>query len=206
MRGRFLAVLAVLAFLLLQGQSTSSRRLSMIDALLNGGSNGQVWTKDSAEVARGKWATSSGGSDPWTTVVLGADHTNTTTTPTTVPTLSFPVAANTQYAVECFLSVSAAATTTGVQITVTGPASPTAVTITRDYSTTATAAGRLSLSALGALNATASAGTAASIDMITMILRNGANAGTLGLQLDSEVAASAVTIRQGSHCRSRVLP
>lgn len=59
------------------------------------------------------WVTASGGSDPWTNVILGADFTTTSTTHQNVTGLAFTPAANTRYFVEAYLLLQTAAGATG---------------------------------------------------------------------------------------------
>jgi hypothetical protein len=141
----------------------------------------------------------------WNIDYLAADHTNSTVTPTTIPDISIAVAANLDYVIECRFLTSAAAATTGVQITTVGPASPADVAVTRVYPTSATAVGMLSTAAFGALNATASQGNVQQTEEIVIVLRNGANAGAVTFQLDSEVATSLTTVHDGSFCQWRQL-
>lgn len=151
--------------------------------------------------------TASGGSDPWTYTTLTANHSNSTTTPTAIPTLAAVMSsATTRYAVECSVVTDAAATTTGVQITtvLTGTA-PSLYTGRRTYCTTATALGALLQAGAAAWNATASAGAARCIEEWAFIATTGAGSVTLSFQLDSEVAASATTVYAGSYCRTRSL-
>lgn len=137
---------------------------------------------------------------------LSADHSNSTTTPTTIPTLSAVMVASSTYAVECLFVTSAAATTTGVQITTTvSGTTPTTLTGRRTYCTTATAVGNLLQNAVGALNATASAGTARCVESLNFIVLTAGGTATLGFQLDSEVATSNTTVHAGSHCRTRLI-
>ncbi len=140
------------------------------------------------------------GSDPWTRVVTTGDTANSTTTPTAVTGLTLAVAASTNYVVRCQLVTSAAAATTGVQLTLTGPASPTALTWTRRSCSSTTAIRAFQSNSYNADAATASAGTTRCIDEVLVTLRNGSNAGTLGFNLASEVAASAATVHIGSWC------
>lgn len=145
-------------------------------------------------------STPSGGSDPWTRVVTVGSHTNSTVTPTAVPTLLVPVAASTNYVMRCQLVTSAAAATTGVQLALTGPASPTELTWTRASCASAVTTRDNQSNAYNVDAATASAGTTRCIELVSIILRNGVTAGNVGFTLQSEIAASVTTVHVGSWC------
>ncbi len=134
------------------------------------------------------------------TVRATADTTNTSATvPVDVAGLGIAVAASTNYSVRWELTCDAAAATTGIQLAVNGPVSPTAVTITIDSSASAHIKTFFSTNAYETFHAmTASAGATRAIYTIHVVLRNGTTAGTLIPRLRSEVANSAVNCRIGS--------
>jgi len=144
--------------------------------------------------------TPSGGSDPWVRVATSADHSNSTVTPSAVPALVLAVAASTRYLIRCQLVTSSAAATTGVQLALTGPASPTALTWMRRSCAAATTIRNNQSNAYNNDAATASAGATRCIEEVHITLRNGANAGNVGFTLQSEIAASNTTVHIGSMC------
>lgn len=138
--------------------------------------------------------------------LLLADTSNSTVTPSTVADLVFPVAASAAYNIECNLVTSAAATTTGVQIAITGPASPTQLTWTRRSCASTTTIRQNQSVAYNVDAATASAGTARCVEKISIVLINGVNAGNVGLTLQSEIATSNTTVFSKSFCQlTRIL-
>ncbi len=136
---------------------------------------------------------------------LASDVTNSTTTIANVTGLSFPVAASTDYRMRCSLMYRSAAIGTGIKVSVTGPATPTAVTgMFQTYVSalaSATTQGSLFRAYDGGVASTgvdtANVDTPGTLDVT---FRNGANAGTLQVRFNSEVAASTVTMKAGSAC------
>jgi hypothetical protein len=111
------------------------------------------------------------------------------------------VAANEMYTIEYKLQIVSAATTTGWQFSLTGPASPTSVLGVEEYQSSATAFTSATIQAFGAFTlVTASyvATPSAIFARITLQLVNGTNAGTVQLNVATEVASSAITIKKGS--------
>src|SRR3990167_6544952 len=95
----------------------------------------------------------------------------------------------------CLLTTGAATTSTGVQITVNGPASPTQVSWTRQSCSSTTAAIFANINAFGTEDArTASAGATRCVGPLNIHLRNGANAGNVTFAVDTEVNSSAATV------------
>jgi hypothetical protein len=141
----------------------------------------------------------------YTTVKLTSDQARTATTYANVTGLTFAVAASTDYDIECTLLYDTAATTTGAQFAVNGPASPTALTSTYQVSTSVTADTVYSQTAYNntANLPTASQGTVRTVGKLWAVLRNGTNAGTFAVRYRSEVNASAVNVRIGSYCKYR---
>jgi len=136
-----------------------------------------------------------------TLVRMTADVSNSTTTGANVTGLEMTVNANTTYSFNCYLIADAAATTTGIQISMNGPASPTQFTAKiHGFSASGTSV-FTNINAYENYQAnTASAGTTRTVFVIEGVLKNGANAGTLIPRFRSEVAGSAVNIRAGSWC------
>jgi hypothetical protein len=129
-----------------------------------------------------------------------ADQASTSTGFADVTGMTFSLAANTSYSILCELSYLTAATTTALQVSLNGPASPTAVRFTVTTGTSATATHRASQSAYDAVTNPASALTTALPVRLAGTIENGANAGTLALRMRTEVNASSVTIQRGSFC------
>jgi len=138
-------------------------------------------------------------------IYLTGNYTNATTSLTNVSsgnTLAFAVGANKDYALTCELFYQAASTG-GLQIGFTGPASPTAINYSVMMATNVTASNYGSTTAFGnKIPATGVAVGAATTNFpahIALMLRNGANAGTVTLQAAS-VASATLTINNTSFC------
>jgi hypothetical protein len=129
--------------------------------------------------------------------------------PTDVTGLSFTPAANSTYLVEVWLAWKTAATTTGLQWTFSGPTSgATLQTQVQSVFNTTTA----ELSRSGAFDAMI-AGTGESSTSVTYIARGaaivvtgGSPSGNVKVQVQTEVAASAVTVLTGSVLRYTLIP
>lgn len=111
---------------------------------------------------------------------------------------------------DCRFITAAVAATTGIQIQVTGPASPTFLRINRLYPNAATLANSVSDrsafdSAATDDGVTASQGAIFAPTFITILLVNGVNAGTLKFALESEIGGSNVAVYEGSFCSYRNL-
>lgn len=149
----------------------------------------------------GTWATPAGGSGP-SYVVTTADTTNATTSYANITGLSFSILASTRYRVSCILPYDANATTTGIGVGWTGPASPT---LTRGFMTSGLTTATVGATTIqgndtGAVT-TASVATTGNIAHFEGIWSNGANAGTIQMRVKSEVAvASAIIMRTGAMC------
>lgn len=128
-------------------------------------------------------------------------YTNATTTPSNIAGLSFPVAASTDYSMHCWMGWSASANTAGLDITITGPASPTLVV----YSYTETQNGAVTpqsndTASFGTkLTGTASLTATQGIAVIDMTLLNGTNAGTVQVQ-GSATGTGTITVNQNGYC------
>jgi len=133
-------------------------------------------------------------------VRLGVDRVNSTVNFADCTGLEFDLAPNSHYAFEFTGAYTAAAGTTGLQISVNGPASPNLVVAAGQIATSATAVQNGAIAAYDAgMNATASSGSTALPFFIKGNISTGANGGTFVLRFRSEIAASAVTIKAGSY-------
>jgi len=142
------------------------------------------------------------GSGP-TYVLLTANRTNATTSYADITDLIIPVSANTRYDIECKLIYSANATTTGIGIGWTGPASPTQTGGSmRSGLTSATVGGTTSVGNDTGGVTTASVATTGNFAVFEGFWRNGANAGNVQMRFKSEVAvANGIVIQAGSWCK-----
>ena len=154
--------------------------------------------------AIGSCATPAGGSGP-TYVVLSANRTNATTSYADITDLIIPVSANTRYDIECRLNYAANATTTGIGIGWTGPASPTLTNgrMIAGLSGGATVGGTNSVgNDTGGVTTSSVLASAGNTAQFWGIWSNGANAGNVQMRMKSEVAvASAIVIQAGSFCK-----
>ena len=150
----------------------------------------------------GSCGTPPGGSGP-TYVLLTAPRTNATTSYADITDLIIPVSANTRYDIECRLVYSANATTTGIGVGWTGPASPTLVGGQMVAGlTSATVGGTTSVGNDTGGVTTASVATTGNSAHFRGIWSNGANAGNVQMRFKSEVAiAAAIVIQAGSFCK-----
>jgi hypothetical protein len=156
----------------------------------------------SADVT-GLLPTTNGGTS---TIYLTSAYTNATTSYTNVTdgtnNLAFAVAANTNYSMTCSLYYQSSATTAQMDLQLTGPASPTAVAyfgimVTNQNGTGGFTAATAFSSTMG--TAAAQQVTTNLPTLITMGLVNGANAGTVQVQVKSH-GVGTVTIQPASHC------
>ncbi len=126
---------------------------------------------------------------------------NSATVLADVTELTFPVVANGIYAIEFRLFVVAAATTTGLVVSLNGPAIGTGyMRFGAHIPTTGTA---LTINGTGTYDSPIVAASTPSITiptptLVNAYLANGATAGTVALRMRSEVAGSNVTIQRGS--------
>ena len=150
----------------------------------------------------GSWQVPAGGSadGPSFGRISTVDYTNATVTPSNITGLSFALDAASNYAFGCELFNAAAAATTGVRPGLTYSGTSAALRMTCLTPSSATAFAWFNVTASGSsCDATASQGTGVTVIQITGSIET-INAGTLQLQGESEVAASAITIHRGSHC------
>lgn len=131
-----------------------------------------------------------------------SDVSNSTVNFSDVTGLTLAVQANTTYSFDCNLSYTSSVGTTAVQLSVNGPASPTAV---RFMVTVATGFTNLIHTSSQNTydtnqNPGSGGGPTALPAMVSGTLENGPNAGVLALRVRSEVALSAVVVQRGSFC------
>lgn len=133
-------------------------------------------------------------------VRLSVDRANSTVNFADCTGLQFDLAPNSHYAFEFTGAYSTAASTTGLQLSVNGPASPSLVVAAGQICTSATAVqnGGIASYDVG-INATASAGATPMPFFLKGNISTGANGGTFILRFRSEVGGSAVTIKAGSY-------
>ena len=134
--------------------------------------------------------------------IATSTYTNATTTASNITGLSFAVAASTNYSIHCDLYYQGSAATAGLDITVTGPASPTSVFYSYDEFPTATTSQTAVANSFGTkLIGNASVTATTNLHAIVAIgLVNGANAGTVQVQ-GSATGAGTVTVQAGSSCQ-----
>jgi hypothetical protein len=114
--------------------------------------------------------------------------------------MGFAVAANTAYAFEYHLIMDADATTTGIYAAVNGPAAPTSINYTLTYWLSSLApSGQFAVAYDTAGAHVTSQGAAQAIYVVSGILRNGANAGTLIARAGREAVGSGPNVRAGSY-------
>jgi hypothetical protein len=153
------------------------------------------------------WAIPAGGGGESENIVrLTVDRVTNNTAFADITGMSFAAASSKDYLVEAYLIFTTAATTTGINLAVNGPASPTALA---GQTVGCTAAGTIAGRMFNAYNNSGGTLTAAiagnNFISMSFIIRNGANAGTIILRFATEVAGSAVTVKVGSILRYRLL-
>lgn len=140
---------------------------------------------------------------PSTVIRLDGDVVNSTTSFADATGLTFTSVPNADYLLEAFLVYTSAATTTGLNLALNGPASPAGVVGEWRVYTSATAAVLRQFTAYN--TGTASSGVlaagSAQYAQFTGMLRTGATGGAVTLRFASEVAASAITLKAGSVLR-----
>lgn len=122
------------------------------------------------------------------------------TTWVTDPHLTFSLTANTDYEFGFSIAFTSAALTTGLQLALTGPASPTlfAADIRVPISKTAEVQVKARAYDDPALGTAVDVINVPLLATITGLIRVGATAGSLAVRFRSEINASAVTLKQGS--------
>lgn len=138
--------------------------------------------------------------------VLAADVTNSNATANTMQDITgllFPMVANGRYKFEFFIDYTAAATTTGARFGITSPVGATRLALRSLYGLTTTSESYNQLTAFdqpAAANAS-SPNTAGNIAIMEGIIQCGATGGDLIARFASEIAASAIVAKAGSHVK-----
>jgi hypothetical protein len=128
-----------------------------------------------------------------------ADQTGIGTAYATITGLDMALAANTAYRFEYHILVDSDAATTGIDVAVTGPASPTQIEYEVESYTSATAKAWTSFTAYDGNPAnTGSGGAARRWHRIRGVIRNGANAGNLSARAKRENVGTGPNVRAGS--------
>lgn len=129
-----------------------------------------------------------------------ADQTLIGTSFATVTGLDLALMANKSYAFEFGLVCDSDATTTGIDVSITGPASPTSLYYTAEHWTTATAKAFRGATAYddNAAN-TGSNGATRKLFIVKGVIRNGANAGNLSPRAKREAVGTGPNVRAGSY-------
>lgn len=113
--------------------------------------------------------------------------------------LSFPIAASKTYHFEFYVLWETAASTTGIWLSVNGPASPTKVAFGGDlYQSGTTVAARSGTAYDGGAAGTGGLTGVSQFARLAGVVVNGTNAGDLKLRFQTEIPTSAVTIKAGS--------
>lgn len=130
---------------------------------------------------------------------------STAATNSDITNLNFPVAAGRMYYFKAYIPYTSAATTTGAEFGVDTPASPTFLTYTVTYASTATAQEFTNtVTDDGGVVATATAVAAGNLATVEGFCKPSA-AGQMQFRMDSEVGASAVTVKAGAFVEYRDL-
>jgi len=173
--------------------------------------NGMIHTRVGTAAQTITWADWSGTPSVLLSAVKSADQTNSTVTAAAVTGFSITPEASATYEFEAILLVSSAATTTGVQVRMTGPTETDVVCYDVIYpsGTTLSTSGR-NAQYFTAWNQNVAAGTAPAASTAFPIFIKGIFRTTsstpssgVGVSFNSEVADSAVNILAGSMLRAR---
>lgn len=155
-----------------------------------GASSTTFWRGD------GTWATPSGGSDPWTWIILPSDVSNSTVTLAAATGLSFTASANTTYIVQMIATYQSAANTTGVAFALDIPSgSVSGIGLGTTTGTAAILNEQIADNASIAQTTGVRAATTNTVFTHMWIVAVGGTGGTVQLNFRSEVAASAVTMK-----------
>jgi hypothetical protein len=134
--------------------------------------------------------------------VAPADVSQSTVTPADITGLTFAIAASQKCVIRAHIMFQTAATTTGLGLNTNGPAIGTGILrFTYEITTTsagATVTGSQSAHSSRVIGTGVTAANTTYPAYVDGFIENGTTAGTFALQYSSEVAASAVTVRQGS--------
>ena len=141
----------------------------------------------------------------WIRRVLTSDVSTTSNSAYSALTgLNFTAGVSTNYIVRCHLVVGTADVTSGVQMQYTGPASPTQVTIERvahENSPDRWDSAIANAFQTGSTDDAIGAGcTGRCIDTVEMVIKNGANSGTVGIGIQAETNGQSATVYSGSYC------
>jgi len=136
---------------------------------------------------------------------LSADTAGSTTNTLVTTGMTFSIAANTKYTLDCNLFFTSS-TTSGVGLTlgVNGPGSPTEVSLMRQINTTATAFrvdSSQGASWAAKIGATATTVTALSLAHLYGLIENGSTAGTLDIQYANIGTTGTTVVKRGSWCK-----
>jgi hypothetical protein len=139
-------------------------------------------------------------------VQKGSDQIGIGTSFVDIADLTFPIAtANARYAFEFWILADADATTTGIDVSVNGPSTPTSLTYTVEYWTAAATKAHAAFVAYdGDTASTDSNGTDRRLFKVEGILVNGSNTGTLAARVKGETG-TGVNVRAGSRGRIKRL-
>lgn len=186
----------VTPYLSLTEQASAPAALAGYGRLYTKSSDSQLYFKDDAGNEYAITPTGKSGIFECT-----ADTSNSSTTAVNVTGMSFPVLANKDYGIRITIHQTSGATACAVVINFTGPASPTKFVWSlswRDY----VAAGDVRyvddyISGFGTKSGNDHFG-GADIAHVSAILQNGANSGTVQMQVSTEAAGTSVTVYAGS--------
>lgn len=149
----------------------------------------------------------SGGSDPWTYVVLGSDFVTSSSSAVDVTGLAFAPAANQRYEIHARFLLRTATATVVPRVGVawpTGMTDGTAAMIRADSATSQTfTAGNINASMLQAVGALANNTQSWPSTLDAVLIAGSSPGATFKIQLASETAATNVTIKAGSYLRYR---
>jgi hypothetical protein len=137
-------------------------------------------------------------------VRMASDVSTTVDTFSDATGLSFAVEANTEYHIEARIIYTTAATTTGINLAASGPASPT-IFVGNSFATPATLTSGVArgFQAYNTSTAYTDALSGNNYAHMTFMLLNGLNPGTFVIRFASEVDTSQVTIKAGSILKYR---
>lgn len=174
---------------------------AMVTAAEKGASGGVATLGADGKVPAGQLPTSQSGASPLTVARLTADVQSILIAQAPVTGLSFPTVANKEYEFDFRLAITSAALATGWQFGLTGPASPTYITATQEYQSSATAWAMSTIQAFGNFTLVQTAYAIAPARILVCIqgiLVTGTTGGTVQLTFATEVATSAIVVKRGS--------
>lgn len=137
---------------------------------------------------------------------VATDVTNNTTSAADVTGLTCPILAGKHYNFEAMLIVTSAATTTGIQLSVNGPAATSfrgsgIVTVTGSATSATMSTPTTDVTTVDAVIAVQTTGPTGTVPAIIFGWYNPSADGTFAVRVRSEVASSTVTVKAGSSCR-----